>query len=148
MKYKFSLVPVSKKDLPEIEKKYNENNMKNYLGRFSPFESEKVHSWDLIAVEGRIVGTVWLIDMGARTLKLGIFIWQNEFRGKGLGSTVIFSLINKSQSEGFEKIFLNVRKSNRRALYCYEGAGFTWIGENLGEKDGEKFAVVQMEKLL
>lgn len=77
---------------------------------------------------------------------LGIMIGKQEYWGKGIGKNEISLVINQSQGIlRFNKVRLNVRKTNNRALRCYMKYGFCINGE--GEKvnsDGLKIEFLNM----
>lgn len=61
---------------------------------------------------------------------LGIFISGEQYRSKGIGSDAIKEAIRISRQRiYFNKVRLNVRKSNLRAIQCYEKCGFNISGE-------------------
>ena len=55
-----------------------------------------------------------------------------DFRGTGLGTRVVESLLNAAQAAGSERIFLEVRESNMAAQRLYEKHGFERIGRVRG----------------
>jgi len=72
-----------------------------------------------------------------------------EYRGKGIGSNALEQVINLSKKYGYEKIELDVLRSNSRAVHVYKSLGFVEINivtggfiwkDNLVKED-----VVQME---
>lgn len=51
-----------------------------------------------------------------------------EAVGRGYGRNLIDALLKAAYSRGAQRLFLEVRESNRRAIHFYEAAGFTITG--------------------
>ena len=51
-----------------------------------------------------------------------------EVAGRGYGRQLLMALINDARNRGAQKLFLEVRQSNTRAVHLYESAGFTIAG--------------------
>ena len=51
-----------------------------------------------------------------------------EVAGRGHGRQLLMALINGARTRGAQKLFLEVRQSNTRAIHLYESAGFTIAG--------------------
>lgn len=51
-----------------------------------------------------------------------------EFEGRGYGRLLLNALIEEAIARGAERLFLEVRQSNQRAIRLYESAGFTIAG--------------------
>ena len=75
----------------------------------------------LFLLEGRPAG-YWVIDRNARSLHLVDIAFLKEFRGSGIGSAVLESLIEESQAAGLP-ITLHVAHDNP-ARRLYERLGF------------------------
>jgi RimJ/RimL family protein N-acetyltransferase len=73
-------------------------------------------------------------------------IGKENYFGKGIGKEAISLAINRSQQYlSFNKVYLNVRKTNIRAIRCYTKYGFCISGE--GEKivsEGQKIEFFSM----
>ena len=75
-----------------------------------------------------------------------------EYREKGIGSNLLKQIIDLSKEYGYEKIELDVFKSNSRAIHVYKSlgfvevntisSGFTWNDRPVKEE------VIQMELTL
>lgn len=81
----------------------------------------------IIEVELQPIGAIWLeeINFSAKTAWLGLFIGDPGYWNKGIGSTVIKTVIGDAFSNlGLESVYLNVRETNHRAIRCYEKTGF------------------------
>ena len=89
-------------------------------------------------LDGFPVGAAWfrLFKAGSpgygfvdeRTPELAIAIVPNA-RGKGVGSALIDSLLERARTEGFGDISLSVDRHNRGAISLYEQHGFHQVAE-------------------
>lgn len=82
--------------------------------------------------QGQMVGHLLLDPMGmqrlAHILRLSIVVHPNH-QGQGLGKQLMQYAIDWAiQDPRFEKIELNVRASNQRAITLYQGLGFVEEG--------------------
>jgi ribosomal protein S18 acetylase RimI-like enzyme len=80
--------------------------------------------------EGAVVGFLWL-ELRERTLHVHALLLEPEFRGRGLGGSVLDALEREfgGRADGVE---LGVLPDNGRAIHLYERAGFERAGERLG----------------
>lgn len=116
----------------------NNAGLKEFLSRLEPkgcntwdYDRSRI-CWFIIENESEDAGAVWLEknDEAAQEATLGIFISGEKQRGKGIGKEAIEEAIEISgQRMKFEKVVLNVRKSNTRAIQCYKRCGFVITGE-------------------
>ncbi len=72
---------------------------------------------------GEIIGFVCgsLLFEDGELLKIGV---KSERRGNGVGGALLDAFLEKIQSEGGARVFLEVRESNAPALRLYESRGF------------------------
>ncbi|MEL7449089.1 MAG: ribosomal protein S18-alanine N-acetyltransferase [Pseudomonadota bacterium] len=55
-----------------------------------------------------------------------------EFQGQGLGRTLVYHMIDIAEASRAQRVYLEVRPSNRAALRLYESIGFIQIGLRKG----------------
>lgn len=85
-------------------------------------------------VDGMVVGAVWariMNDYGHiddETPSLAISLYK-DYRNYGLGTEMMFQIINKLRSKGYSKISLAVQKANY-AVKMYRKVGFEVFNEN------------------
>ncbi|OEY66673.1 ribosomal protein S18-alanine N-acetyltransferase [Marinobacter sp. X15-166B] len=68
-----------------------------------------------------------------------------ECQGQGLGRQLLAYLIKRAKNDGMERLLLEVRRSNKKALRLYRSAGFERIGVRRGyypSAQGREDAVV------
>ena len=65
------------------------------------------------------------VDWKNRNAELGIAIWKKDYWGKGYGADAIKTLLKYAFHElNLHKVYLRVYDFNKRAIRCYEKAGF------------------------
>ena len=92
----------------------------NLLGR------DDASLW-VAAVDGNVVGyaVVWYV---LREAELGNLAVASGWRRRGLGRTLLDWVLDKARGRGVERIYLEVRASNRGAQELYERRGFLLVG--------------------
>ncbi len=113
-----------------------ETNLKQYQSRIYPIKDAQYLCWYHIKVENKYIGAIWLEKTSTDDFAvLGIFISDEEFRSKGIGTKAIDKIIKTDLSYMHtNKILLRVRAENERAIKCYSKVGF--IESRRYEKDG------------
>jgi RimJ/RimL family protein N-acetyltransferase len=152
---KVSLRQLHLNDLEIIKDWYSNIDGAKYLSRYKPknFDGKQTikaeeYAWYIAQVNEIDCGMVFLEkeNLSDDIATLGIMIGQQEYWGKGIGKDTISLIIKRSQGIlSFNKVRLNVKKTNTRALRCYTNYGFCISGE--GEKvasDGLKVEFFNM----
>jgi ribosomal-protein-alanine N-acetyltransferase len=73
-----------------------------------------------------------------------------EYQGKKLGRQLLQHIINNLTTENYQRIYLEVRKSNQAAIHLYESLGFNQIGERKNyypKKNGREDALIYAKEL-
>lgn len=86
----------------------------------------------LIKIEEHYVGVTYFsyIDYVKRTSDWGIYIHDEKYRGKGVGKQVLMNCISYAKEEILiDVLFLDVLKTNVKAVRLYENCGFKKIDE-------------------
>lgn len=84
--------------------------------------------------DNKIIGAVWVrmmddyghIDNNTPSLAISLY---KEFRGQGIGTVLLDSVLSLLKSENYEKVSLSVQKENY-AYRMYLKAGFEVMNEN------------------
>jgi ribosomal-protein-alanine N-acetyltransferase len=94
---------------------------------------------------GRIIGYggIWIVLDEAHVTNVGII---PEYRGRGIGETLMRTLIEIAKSHGAKKMTLEVRKSNYIAQNLYSKLGFEPRGIRRGYYIDDKEDAVIMWK--
>lgn len=78
----------------------------------------------MIQVNNKTIGHVNLVQRDKGWWETQIVIGEKEFWGRGYGGEAIMGLIKIAHEQGVNKIFLEVRPENVRAIKAYEKVGF------------------------
>jgi len=136
--------PLKDKDLPkvlEIEGKAYTFPWSQQI--FKDCLSMGYSSWGLI-YEGELIAYAILSIAVGEAHVLNICI-DPEKQGQGFGRYFLHALFNIAKDKKAERIFLEVRPSNERAVLLYENLGFEKIGERKNyypTPDGREDALV------
>ena len=112
----------------------NSPELQEYIFEFG----KRKHDKALVAeTQRKIVGAIWVrimndyghIDNDTPSLAMSV---SKEYRGLGIGSSLLKELLSALKSAGYLKISLSVQKSNY-AVRMYKKVGFTVVDENSEE---------------
>ena len=79
---------------------------------------------DTAQICGFVIGKV--VEDEGEVLKIGVDL---PFQGRGIGRKLLENLLLKFRQRGVKKVYLEVRKSNKRAINLYKSLHFRKIGE-------------------
>lgn len=131
------LIKFENEHLRYLEHWEKEGELYKYLSHIRPralreeteAEGDKVIShFYMVKYDGRIIGCVWLEedDPHKREAKLGIYLGDDQHRGRGIGEQTLRLIMSKAFREmDLHKITLSVREKNQQAIACYKKCGFT-----------------------
>ena len=104
--------------------------------------------------KGAVVGfgmlrAFYLVPVFSKTAEISYFI-NPDWVGKGLGKKMLELLINKAGEKGITSILASISSLNIQSITFHTHNGFTECGrfEKIGEKKGQVFDVVYMQKIL
>lgn len=106
---------------------YFKTDLYNYQSRIYPSENAQYLRWYHIKNDTNYIGAIWLEKSESEDFAvLGIFIINDEFRNKGIGTKAINQIVeNDLKHLHTNKVLLRVREENERAIKCYIKAGFS-----------------------
>ena len=112
----------------------NSPELQEYIFEFGKRKHDKAR---VAETQGKIVGAIWVrimndyghIDNDTPSLAMSV---SKEYRGLGIGSSLLKELLSALKSVGYSKISLSVQKANF-AVKMYKQAGFTVVDENSEE---------------
>lgn len=81
----------------------------------------------LLEQEGRILG-YGLLSVAADEGHVLNLCTRPELQNRGLGRTMLHTLIRLARTQGAQRLFLEVRPSNAAAIALYHATGFNEIG--------------------
>lgn len=91
---------------------------------YDGLDASAVHA--LVSVNGTAVGTGRILSDG----HIGRIAVLSDFRGQGLGTKIVLSLIDEATKNGSKRVFLGAQK---QAIDFYTKLGFTPFGEEFLE---------------
>ncbi|CAH6841009.1 GNAT family N-acetyltransferase [Vibrio chagasii] len=91
---------------------------------FDGLDSSAIHA--VVTVDGKPVGTGRILSDG----HIGRIAIMRDFRGQGLGSKIVLSLIDEAKKSGYKRVYLG---SQKQAIDFYTKLGFTPFGEEFME---------------
>ena len=142
---KITLRPIASADTESIVKWRNSEGVNRFFLDRRPITPESHERWletqvftgavkQFIIVNnetGNDVGSCFLkdIDEVSKKAELGIFIGEDEARGKGLGSDAVLTLTGYGfDALELNKVYLRVLASNARAVAVYKNVGYKTDG--------------------
>lgn len=95
----------------------------------SDYDPKVEHCW-IAEVDGRNVGSIFLIREDDTTAKLRLFYVDESARGLGLGSRLLEECMSFAERAGYDRIVLYTNAILAQARRLYEKAGFTLTSED------------------
>ena len=101
-----------------------EDELRNLSGRYSPPDGRLL----LASVDGKLAGCIALRKLEENICEMKRLYVRKDFRGLGLGNTMIEKLIGDARAIGYSKIHLDTFPPKmEKAVKLYESHGFTPI---------------------
>lgn len=88
--------------------------------------------------DGRILGSVFVVEEDAETAKLRMLYVEPEARGLGLGAKLVDEVVQFARRAGYRRLTLWTNDNLTAARRVYEKAGFTLVREEPHESFGHK----------
>jgi GNAT superfamily N-acetyltransferase len=98
---------------------------------------KREHCW-IARMDGRIVGSVFLVEQSNTTAKLRLLYVEPDERGHGIGRKLVHRCIRFARRAGYRKIILWTNSILHAARRIYEDAGFRLIKEEPNDLFGPK----------
>ena len=118
---------------------------------FVSFEESTELLWFIILYDSDEIGAIWFEKKGTdeASYDLGIYLNRITLLGKGIGKLVIQTAIDRIiRNKGTERLYLDVRRENVRAVRCYESLGFETIYEGEKKTDSGIIRYQRMRRVL
>lgn len=109
--------------IPYIE----ENTHKNWLVSLKEDFAKNIAF--IISCNEKYVGVTYFhsIDYKRKEAEWGIYIHDSSTRGFGIGKFVLKQCLEYLKNKGFQKLYLSVLNSNKRAIALYKSFGFKFL---------------------
>lgn len=104
--------------------------------------------WVLEDPENKLVSGFGLLSYGAAEGHILNIAIDNYWQGKGHGERMMKHLLSVAKEAGNKSVYLEVRRSNEKALKLYEKLKFIEIGKRVdyyGTKDGSREDAIVLE---
>ena len=104
--------------------------IEEYAAKWYALKTDPQYSWAIVASE-ICVGSVWIhsIEKENRRARFAIEIHNRDYRDRGIGCGAAKEVIKFAFEElKLHRLDLRVLVSNKRAIRCYESAGFVSEG--------------------
>ncbi len=159
------ITPISledRKPVIDIFNYYIENSFAAYIEKsvsygFFDFLLKASDGFPAIVIkngEGGVIGFGMLrpfhpFPVFSKTAEISYFI-SPDWVGKGLGNKMLAHLIKKAEEKGITSILASISSLNQPSIRFHQKNGFLECGrfEKVGEKKGQVFDVVYMQKIL
>jgi diamine N-acetyltransferase len=129
----FIIRPFAQDDRPALERMYDSFEPKRGAQGLPPANPDQVRRWlDTVLADGAhlvvevdhvILGHGMLLAFQPGAAELANFLHQS-IRDRGIGTALNERLVETGRQQGFQRVWLSVEPSNRRAIRSYEKAGF------------------------
>ena len=96
-------------------------------------------------MDGDPVGCVALVRMSDNTMELAKMAVDENYRGQGIGRSLIAAAIDWARSRGLHRLYLETNHTLTPAISLYKSMGFTDVPEDRVPKSKYKRADVFME---
>jgi ribosomal protein S18 acetylase RimI-like enzyme len=90
----------------------------------------------LVERDGRLAGCLGLTDEGDGSGTLRWFVFEASLRGRGLGRRLVAELVEKAQTDGYERIALETFSDLKAAAHLYRSHGFELVSSETGPRWG------------
>lgn len=100
---------------------------RNYFHEF--IETKRIAQY-IIEVGKKPIGTIFQKLIDKDQAEIGLFIGEDNYRGKGYGTQALDILLSIFLKECKQKLYLKVRKTNIPALKMYRKLGFELLSED------------------
>lgn len=109
---------------------------------FQHYDREKDRFW-LAEADGHIVGAIAIVGHTPDKAQLRWFILHPDFRGRGLGKTLLNEAVKFCREKGYRNVFLETTEDQKNAIRMYENVGF----RKTGERPNEAWGVSHVEQV-
>jgi len=102
---------------------------KSFYDFLENYSTEKDRFW-FAEVDGKMIGAIAVTGHSAKKGQLRWFILHPEFRGIGLGRTLLREAMQYCKEKGYQHVFLVTTEDQKTAIKMYTKAGFRKVAEH------------------
>lgn len=109
-----------------ILRRMSDKEVKKYFQKM--INDKKSHHYMIVFNKKKMIGHISLTPRRNNWYETQIVIGDKEYQNKGYGTDAIKQLVQKAKTLGVQKIYLEVRPTNKRATRAYRNCGFQEAG--------------------
>jgi GNAT superfamily N-acetyltransferase len=117
-------------------------------GAFLEKNDPRVERAFIVELDGRRVGSVFLVRRSKRVARLRLLLVEPEARGLGLGKRLVEECIQFARESGYRRIILWTQRNLLAARAIYRATGFRKTGEERHQSFGAKLVAETWELTL
>ena len=102
----------------------------------STYDPQREHCW-IAEVDGKNMGSIFLVREDDQTAKLRLLYVDPEARGLGLGKQLVTTCVQFAKTAGYQRIELWTNAVLTTARHIYERAGFHLVAEDCHSDFGD-----------
>ena len=110
--------------LEESQMKLDEKGTDRELENMDRVYSQKKSKFYVVESDGQLVGSIGIRPLGRDACEFRKFYVLKEYRGRGLGASLLREALIFSVEKQFKRIQLEVSSKHVRAINLYESHGF------------------------
>lgn len=114
---------------------------------YQQFDAQKDRVW-IAEAEGKIIGFLALVHRPEQTAQLRYFLLLPEYRGQGLGKSLMDSFMSWAREAGYRHLYLWTTNEQETAIALYQRHGFQLTEEKVTETFGKQLSEQKYEKRL
>ena len=119
-----ALVKMIELVLEETHMKLDKNETDRELENMDRLYGQDKSKFYVIENDGQLVGSIGIRPLGRDACELRKFYVAREFRGRGLGASLLRQALIFAVQKQFKRIQLEVSEKHVRAIHLYESHGF------------------------
>ncbi|MFF2907974.1 GNAT family N-acetyltransferase [Paenibacillus sp. NPDC057934] len=115
---------------------------KTFYEFFEKYSPDKDRFW-FAEVGGEIVGAIAIVGHSSEKAQLRWFILHPEFRGIGLGRTLLQEALDYCKERKYQTVFLETTEDQKKAIQMYQNVGF----KKTAEREDHSWGVSHTEEV-
>ncbi len=120
---------------------------KTFYDFFENYHPEKDRFW-FAETDGALIGAIAIVGHSREKAQLRWFILHPDYRGLGLGSTLLRQAMQYCREKGYRQVFLETTADQQTAIRIYTKAGFRKVAEHENNAWGKKLVEQTYELVL
>ncbi len=118
--------------------------MESLVEFYLQYDEEKDRVW-VVEESGVLIGFLLLMHRPANQAQLRYFILEKNYRGQGIGRSLMNEWIEFYQAKGYESAYLYTTSGLDSAVHLYEHFGFKKVSEKASDNFGVPLNEIRFE---